>query len=135
LFGLADVEKDAAQLPDMRSPFDQALDLQKGSGSIPAALMPNMSEPIPLSPLSTRFTDEGLEACVSQHLATEAITLEWRVRPKAGSDRHKWHIAIGWQQMPSAVHISAHQWILCFQGESIPQLSQCVGWRHPSMAH
>lgn len=67
----------------MRSPFDQALDLQKGSGSIPAALMPNMSEPIPLSPLSTRFTDEGLEACVSQHLATEAITLEWRVRAEA----------------------------------------------------
>jgi hypothetical protein len=72
----------------MRSPFDQALDLQKGSGSIPAALMPNMSEPIPLSPLSTRFTDEGLEACVSQHLATEAITLEWRVRAAAPCSCH-----------------------------------------------
>lgn len=85
---LADAEKDAAQLPDMRSPFDQALDVQKGSGSIPAALMPNMSEPIPLSPLSTRFTDEGLEVCVSQHLATEAITLEWRVRAEASCSCH-----------------------------------------------
>lgn len=79
LRALADVEKDAAAQVDMRSPFDQVVDLQKGSGSIPAALLPNMSEPIPMSPLSTRFTDEGLEACVSQHLATEAITLEWRV--------------------------------------------------------
>lgn len=44
-------------------------------------LLTSMSEPLGQS-LSPRFTDApgALEPCVSSHLATDALTLEWRVR-------------------------------------------------------
>lgn len=72
---LSDVERSAAG--DNPTPFqDQAV--QKGEIGTTVVLS-SVSEP--LQPLSPKFTDgpEGLEACVSQHLATDALTLEWQV--------------------------------------------------------
>jgi hypothetical protein len=72
------VEKDAE---DIRSPFDQVQELHKGEGGIPAVLLrSSVSEHF--EPLSPRYTDgpEALQACVSSHLATDDLTLDWRVR-------------------------------------------------------
>lgn len=68
---------------DKCSPFDQVQleHLKHGQGGLPAVLLSSMSEPLGQS-MSPRFTDApgALEPCVSSHLATDALTLEWRVR-------------------------------------------------------
>lgn len=65
-------------LPVVGSPVKAKHLSHDGMPSSHALLMQTLSDPTPLTP---RYTDgpEGLQACVSQRLATDALTLEWRV--------------------------------------------------------
>lgn len=96
---------------DKCSPFDQVQveHLKHGQGGLPAVLLSSMSEPLGQS-MSPRFMDApgALEPCVSSHLATDALTLEWRVRAAVHVHTNRQQ-----QQHDNAVCAAGSLWAVC----------------------